>query len=74
MRGYQCDSCNKVISNPHTVKMKEFYVGIDTEYFTQIKTLVKSKRKIRIHLCDECYKRLISYWRIVVKKGGERKQ
>lgn len=61
MRVYQCDSCNKVISNPHTVKMKEFYVGIDIEYieyFTRIKTPVKSKRKIKIQLCDDCYKGL----------------
>lgn len=28
MRVYQCDSCNKVITNPHSVKMKEFYVGM----------------------------------------------
>lgn len=58
MRVYQCDSCNKVIADPYTVKMKEFYVEIDTEYFTRIKTLVKSKRKIKIQLCDDCYKGL----------------
>lgn len=39
MRIYQCDSCHKIIENPYIVKMKEFYVGIDTEYFTRIKTL-----------------------------------
>lgn len=58
MRIYQCDSCNKVIADPYIVKMKEFYVGIDTEYFTRIKTPVKSKRKIKIQLCDDCYKGL----------------
>lgn len=58
MRVYQCDSCYKIIENPYIVKMKEFYVGIDTEYFTRIKTLVKSKRKIKIQLCDDCYKGL----------------
>ena len=58
MRVYQCDSCYKIIENPYIVKMKEFYVGIDTEYFTRIKTLVKSKRKIKIQLCDVCYKGL----------------
>ncbi len=58
MRIYQCDSCYKIIENPYIVKMKEFYVGIDTEYFTRIKTPVKSKRKIKIQLCDECYKGL----------------
>lgn len=58
MRVYQCDSCYKIIENPYIVKMKEFYVGIDTKYFTRIKTLVKSKRKIKIQLCDDCYKGL----------------
>lgn len=58
MRVYQCDSCYKIIENPYIVKMKELYVGIDTEYFTRIKTLVKSKRKIKIQLCDDCYKGL----------------
>jgi hypothetical protein len=38
--------------------MKEFYVGIDREYFTWLETLVKSKRKIKIQLCDDCYKGL----------------
>lgn len=58
MRVYQCDSCNKVIQDPYIVKMKEFYVGIDREYFTWLETLVKSKRKIKIQLCDDCYKGL----------------
>lgn len=58
MRVYQCDSCNKIISNPHHVKMKEFYVGIDIEYFTRIKTPIERKRKIKIQLCDGCYKGL----------------
>ena len=58
MRVYQCDSCNKVIQDPYIVKMKEFYVGIDREYFTGLGTLVKSKRKIKIQLCDDCYKGL----------------
>lgn len=58
MRVYQCDSCNKVITNPYIVKMKEFYVGIDIEYFSQIGIPIESKRKIKIQLCDECYKGL----------------
>lgn len=66
MRVYQCDSCNKVIADPYTVKMKEFYVKIDTEYFTWIKTLVKSERKIKIQLCDDCYKGL----RFIAEKKG----
>lgn len=47
MRIYQCDSCNKVIADPYTVKMKEFYVGIDTEYFTRIKILSKVREKLK---------------------------
>lgn len=30
MKVYQCDCCNKVISDPYKVKMKKFYVGVDT--------------------------------------------
>lgn len=70
MRIYQCDSCYKIIENPYIVKMKEFYVGIDTEYFTRIKTPVKSKRKIKIQLCDECYKGL----HLIAKLKGSNKQ
>lgn len=58
MRVYQCDCCNKVISDPYTVKMKEFYVGVDTDYFSGIEIPVERKRKIEIHLCDDCYKGL----------------
>lgn len=68
MRIYQCDSCYKIIENPYTVKMKEFYVGIDTEYFTRI----KSKRKIKIQLCDDCFKglHLIAEKRSVKSNGN----
>lgn len=58
MRVYQCDSCKKVISDPYTVKMKEFYVGVDTDYFSGIGIPIESKRKIKIQLCDDCYKGL----------------
>lgn len=68
MRIYQCDSCYKIIENPYIVKMREFYVGIDTEYFSRIKTLVKSKRKIKIQLCDDCYKGLNLIGELVQKK------
>ncbi len=66
MKVYQCDSCNKVITNPYIVKMKEFYVGIDIEYFAQSKTPIESKRKIKIHLCDDCFKGL----HLIAKKLG----
>lgn len=64
MRIYQCDSCYKIIENPYIVKMKEFYVGIDIEYFSQIGIPIESKRKIKIHLCDDCYKGL----RVIAEK------
>ena len=38
--------------------MKEFYVGIDIEYFPRIETPIERKRKIKIQLCDDCYKGL----------------
>lgn len=56
MKVYQCDSCKVTVTNPYGVKMKEFLVGchfdfggISPEYF---------KRKVKIHLCEECYKGL----------------
>lgn len=58
MRVYQCDCCNKVISDPYKVKMKKFYVGVDTDYFSGIEIPVERKRKIEIHLCDDCFKGL----------------
>lgn len=58
MRVYRCDNCNKVISDPYKVKMKEFYVGVDTDYFSGIAIPVERKRKIKIDLCDDCFKGL----------------
>lgn len=68
MRIYQCDSCYKIIENPYIVKMREFYVGIDIEYFTRIKTPIERKRKIKIQLCDNCYKGLHLIGGLVPKK------
>ena len=58
MKVYQCDCCNKVISDPYTVKMKEFYLGVDTDYFSGIVIPIERKRKIKIQLCDDYYKGL----------------
>lgn len=68
MRVYQCDCCEKVISNPNKVKMKEFYIRIDTDCISGIPIPVESKRKIKIHLCDECYKGLNLIGELVPKK------
>lgn len=74
MRVYQCDCCNKVISDPYTVKMKEFYLGVDTDYFSGIAIPVKSKRKIKIQLCDDCYKGLNLIGELVQKRIRSKKQ
>ena len=60
MRVYQCDSCNKVISDPYEVEMKEFYLGADIDCFslTGIAIPIPRKRTIKIQLCDDCYKGL----------------
>ena len=48
--------------------MKEFYVGVDTDYFSGIEIPVERKRKIKIHLCDDCYKGLHLIGELVPKK------
>ena len=72
MRIYQCDCCNKVIADPYTVKMKEFYVGVDTDCLNLIGIAisVKIKRKIKIYLCDDCYKSL----HVIAEKKKREKQ
>lgn len=71
MKVYQCDCCNKVISNPHNVKMKEFYVGMmDTDSSSGIVIPFDSKRKIKIHLCDDCFKGL----HVIAEKKEREKQ
>ena len=56
MKTYQCDSCKRVIENPYKTEMKEFlYVCDYTVYGVFPK---KSKRKVKIHLCDKCFKGL----------------
>ena len=56
MRVYQCDCCNKVISNPHNVKMKEFYVGMmDIDSGSGLVIPIERKRKISA--ASDVYKR-----------------
>lgn len=56
MKVYQCDACGKVIKDPYEEKMKEFCVvahfdvgGVFPEF---------TKRKEKVHLCEECFKGL----------------
>lgn len=72
MRIYQCDCCKEVIADPYTVKMKEFYLGVDTDCLSGVPFPVENcRRRIKIHLCDECYKGLNLIGELVPKKGGE---
>lgn len=69
MRIYSCDSCYKTISNPYIVKMKEFHIGVDTNCLRGLCFPVESKRKVKIHLCDECYKGLNLIGELVPEKS-----
>ena len=56
LKVYECDACKKTIQDPYEVKMKEFYVGCSFEYRDVFPS--KDKRKVKIHLCDDCFKGL----------------
>jgi hypothetical protein len=50
---YVCDACGIAITNPYTVKMKEFYVGCE---FSEIGVFHARRHAIKkVHLCYECY-------------------
>lgn len=72
MRIYQCDCCKKIIDDPFTVKMKEFYLGFDTDCSSDIVIPIERKKKIKIQLCDDCYKglHLIAEKRSVKSNGN----
>ena len=53
MKVYQCDSCERTITDPYEAKMKEFYLGSYDVIYP-----VKMKQKVKVHLCDDCYKGL----------------
>lgn len=52
-KAYVCDACGITITDPYDVKMKEFYVGCSFESFGVLPSY--SKRRINVHLCDDCY-------------------
>ena len=50
---YVCDACGITITDPYSVKMKEFYIGCE---FTECGVFPAPRRaKKKVHLCDECY-------------------
>ena len=52
-KAYVCDACGFTIENPHRAKMREFYIGMDIDF--GVASPCPRKRKIKVHLCDECY-------------------
>lgn len=74
MRVYKCDSCNKVITDPYTVNMREFYLGFDADCLGLIGIAIpfECKRKIKIHLCDDCFKGLHVIAERSVKSNGKK--
>ena len=59
MRVYKCDSCNKVITDPYTVNMREFYLGFDADCLGLIGIAIpfECKRKIKIHHFNQYVKK-----------------
>ena len=56
MKVYQCDSCKQVTDEPRTLDMKEFVWKCSyTEHGVMPE---KGKQKIKIHLCERCFKGL----------------
>lgn len=53
MKAYKCDSCGKMIEDPHEEKIKEFcfYDEIDEHGIWKM----PATRKVKIHLCGDCF-------------------
>lgn len=58
MKSYVCDVCQTIISNPHTVKMKEFYVGYTYEIGSGA-IPINSKRREKLHMCSHCWQEFL---------------
>lgn len=56
MKTYVCDSCGEIISNPHDVGMKEFYIAAEIDEYGVFPW--PTTRKTRVDLCDTCFKSL----------------
>lgn len=58
MKAYVCDSCGKTILDPYTENMRVFYIG--SYYDFGMTYPGNSKKKVKVHLCKNCYKGLCS--------------
>ena len=65
---YKCDSCGRTIEDPYTEKMKEFYMGAKFDFGMSFPE--ESKRKVKIHLCEKCYKGLCTIANNVKEREG----
>lgn len=54
MKVYKCDSCGKIIENPYEEKMKEFYVGITSDFYPIYHSSTVT-HKVKVHLCKDCF-------------------
>lgn len=71
MKVYKCDSCGVEIKNPHEQKMKEFCFSAEIDEHGIFPKFWK--RKVKIHLCNDCFIGLyIIKKRKELEKGGVR--
>lgn len=56
----KCDSCQQEIKDVYGVKMKEFFYDLDLGDLVEHGGFLPwpRTRKIKVHLCDECFKNL----------------
>lgn len=58
MKKYVCDICDDPITQPHELKMREFYVGYT--YEIGIGAIPQNaRRKKKLHMCDDCYQEFV---------------
>lgn len=53
MKAYICDACGAVIADPHEADMKEFSVLAEENGGALLP--VMSVKRVKIHLCGECF-------------------
>lgn len=68
MKSYICDICEIAIKEPYSAKMREFCFTFSNSDFDQVAE--KTKRKVKIHLCNNCYERFKNIVKEKTQKGG----
>ena len=62
MKAFVCDSCGVTMNDPHSAKMREYYIE------KHIGGNIWGDRRIKIHLCNNCYKGLRAIGENVAKE------